>query len=619
MRARAFRSCAVLLLAIACLGGWLAPVAAAEFGPIRLVSKSSKEQAAFATEPALSEDGHFLAFIGQLGGHTGLFEKNLTTGAVTLVVEKGLSESTLEAPSISADGRFVSFTTSEPIDPEAEGEGENKDVYVADLGVWPPSFELVSSAEGRRMSGESWAAPRVAMSADGSEIAFVDEGQVYVHRAGLKEPILISSRKGSATPEPVPGGGVYQRAGAALSEGGNAVAWVGENVAEQVPLSPEEEAKIAGNVYQEPLWRLVPTEVEPNPPTLRIVGGGEPPAFPKLDEDHNFPRYSETGSPIGKGWGINLPVLSADGSTVAVIGSPEEIEDLFVVNMTSGLTRIQAIDQLTKWTNPNPAAITPASLSESQYKPYTGEILECAISPNGERIAFTTFRQNFAMGPSLATVRPAVPSVVPELYQVDLGLRTIERVTPGPGTGVSLAPSGQGAASLSYNESGRLLAFSDTAYNLVPGDANEGSDVFTVESTPPEPSEPSKISPPPSRLSVIPSWRLTARAVSRPNGAVRVVATVPGAGTLRASAKSPVGPRLHTRVVDKAQSRAATGGVVWLELKLPRRWKNLARRKGGLYAWLDLQFVGSGGGPLQQQFAARFRAHHPKPMKGKGK
>jgi hypothetical protein len=173
----------------------------------------------------------------------------------------------------------------------------------------------------------------------------------------------------------------------------------------------------------------------------------------------------------------------------------------------------------------------------------------------------------------------------------------------------------EGATAPSYSDDGRFLAFGDKAYNLVAGDANEAGDAFLVESTPPGPTEPSTISPPPSRLSVIPSWRLTAHAVSRPNGAVRVIATVPGAGTLRASAKSPVGPKLRTREVDTAQRSSKSGGELRLELQLPPRLRKLAHRKGGLYAWLDLRFSGTGGNPLQQQFAARFRVHHPKHAK----
>jgi len=641
-RIRARRYVLVLSIAAACSGGCFASTAAAEFGPVQLISKSAKEQAEFAEQPALSADGNFVAFFGELGGHVGIFRKDLSTGALTLVAERRHAEEVMKAPSISGEGRFVSFTTTQSLVPADEGETE--DVYVADLAVSPPAYRLVSAVgpvgEEERMSGASSAAGRVALDADGSEVAFVNEGQVYVRDLAATEPTLISVKKGAADPEPVVGGGAYQPSGVALSADGNAVAWVGDHLPEQVPLLAEEEQKIkefdqGSTPYHEPLWREVPTPLEPNPPTRRIVGGGDPTApgcpaggllseqacqgpFPKLDEN---PREERVFLRIGRGWGIGLPQLSADGLTVALTGSPQEFEDLFVIDMAPGLSRVQALQQLTKWTNPNPAARLFSEIVE--YTSYVGPIEECAISPDGSEVAFTTPREYFP-GSSLVTPLPAVPPQYPELYQVNVERRTIERVTPGPGTAISLPSGGVGetrggAEVPSYGRDGRRLIFADLSYNLVAGDANERSDVYLVESTPPGPIEPSRISPPPSKVSVIPSWRLSARAISLPDGAVRVIAAVPGSGTLRAAAKSPLGARLRLRGVDHKQRTATAGGVVQLELKLPRKFRKLAHRKGGLYTWLNLRFWGPGGAPLQQQFPSRFRAHRAKRARGKKK
>jgi hypothetical protein len=224
----------IVAAALSVLGAFvcMVPIAAAELGPIQLVSKTPLEQAGFAKQPAVSVDGNFVAFYGELGGHTGLFRKNLTSGELTLVVE-GLAE----FPSISAEGRFISFTTKLPLDPAADGEAGSSDVYVADLASTPPTFQIasatVTAGETRRLGGSSTAAPRVALSADGREVAFVNGGQVYVRRLAEPEPVLITTRldpmTGATTSEPVEGGGAFGRAGAALSADGNAVAWVGEH------------------------------------------------------------------------------------------------------------------------------------------------------------------------------------------------------------------------------------------------------------------------------------------------------------------------------------------------------------------------------------------------------
>lgn len=680
------RSLAAALFLALCLCLWFAPGAAAEFGPIQLVSKSATEQAGYAKEPALSGDGQYVAFRGELGGHTGIFRKDLATGAVTLVVEafqtgnQSEPNPEAEAPSISADGQFVSFTTTRSLDPDADKEAGSQDVYVADLVGPVPTYKLVSSVEvegeEERMGGSSSAAPRVAISADGSEVAFVNDEQVYVRRLAEPEPILISARRdratGTMTAEPVPGGGAYQPAGAALSADGNAVAWVGDALPGQVPMLPEEEAEIRtleehvpergslATKYFEPLWREVPAAPALSP-TRRIVGGGDPLApgchgtsteaacqgpFPELTKDHPRPQEDEAE---GKGWGPYLPQLSADGGEVTVIGSPEDDNDLFVVDMAPGLSRVQAVHQLTRWTNPVPGEVKggeEALFASPAYLVSTGPIRQCAISPNGTAIAFTTLRQNFAMSPpTLETPRPVALPVAVELYQIDLEGQTIERVTPGPGTGLSAVPQNAtesglsntlqgeakiGASGPSYSADGRLLAFASTAYNLVAGDGNAklsegspvsetGSDVFTVETPPPSAIVPSTISGRPAAISVVPSWRLTVHAVSRPNGAVRILAGVPGAGTLRAKAQSRFGAKPRPRKVSTAHRTSGAAGLLNLELSLSHKLRSMAHVKGGLYTTVEVEFTGPGGRPLKQRLVARFRAHKPAKKKGKKK
>src|ERR1700744_2159690 len=106
MRARSMVTAASALLAFLAI----AAPAAAEPGPIELVSTSATEQAVEAGETALSADGPYLAFRASIGGLEGVFRKDLQTGAlVPVAVGSAYSgepstagiASDAEAPSIS--------------------------------------------------------------------------------------------------------------------------------------------------------------------------------------------------------------------------------------------------------------------------------------------------------------------------------------------------------------------------------------------------------------------------------------------------------------------------------------------------------------------------------------
>jgi Tol biopolymer transport system component len=334
-------SVAALALSIAALP---TPLALAAFGQPVLVSGSPSIQADYAYNPAISADaaisadGHrgYVAFTGSVDSVPGVYRKDLQSEAVELVAGGDAS-----APSISADGRYVSFTTSHnPI----SGEVECSAVWVRDMepGAGEPTYELASALDGSSESltyagsgkpgcpgGGSAAASRVALSADGREVAFTAIGesdlgtggssggappatttppdQVIVRNLTTNTTTLVSatlaSQQPGAIPEPVPGGAALagneidkegQLAGmgiqedgaehpvsaatAAISADGSTVAWMGVNIPEQAPAAAEDEAHAIGNRYaddyDEPLWRRIADES--GAPTRRILGGDDP-------------------------------------------------------------------------------------------------------------------------------------------------------------------------------------------------------------------------------------------------------------------------------------------------------------------------------------------------------
>jgi len=643
----------------------LAPgTAAASFGPIQLVSKSPTEQADEAISPVISADGRYLAFRGTIGGLRGVFRKDLESGAVAAVATGsaygGGGAADASAPSISADGRYVSFTTKAPLDPIDDGVGNDSDVYVADMSIQSsPTYELASalnnSLQGMTYegSGGSVASGRVALSADGREVAFyttaksnltsgpggstegtpTPSGQVVLRNLETMQTTLVSAKrdpeKGEMTDLPVPGGAMVEKPqlpllqGAALSADGSTVAWLGANLQSQVPLLPGEKTAISAESgtsefpYDEPLWRRVADG--PAAPTRRIVAGDPSAPFPDLTD-----RNTEFNA--AQGWlgvqGIEgVPQLSADGRTVGLIGNPTNATNAFVVDMSDGLSRAEAVHQLTAEIPIRPTE-PQAVINQEPYIALNGHLYSLAISPDGERLAFATARQRFPLAPPNLIGSPPGSLGLVELYMVDLEAETLQRVTHGAGGAgeASLATTGTGqeggAGFPSFGDGGHLIAFSSTASNLVEGDGNEASDAFVVEDlTTPPTAGGASISPPPPEPTQKPRWRLVLSAFSLPNGDVRLVATVPAAGAVRVRVGAALGSAsASSRHLAATGAKAGAGGPVPLTLSLPRRFRRLAHSREGLYATARVSFRGAGDKPLHGELEVRFHAH----SRGKG-
>jgi hypothetical protein len=262
MSARAMRSgigrltvCALALCALSLAALSSARSARADvFGGISILSANPFGQVEYAHDPALSEDGRYIVFDGSIGGVQGVWRRETRPGAGFEQVAGG--DATL--PSVSADGRYVSFTTNEGASlpaitdgqiPEGEPVREAPSVYVRDMdaqGTEPGAFTLVSAknhstqsltyefpgADEEEEEGDirtlgSAAAGRSAITADGRTVAFVTTAQsdlagpgtppmqVAVRHLDTDETVLVSARYDQATgrpavnpetgePEPVP-------------------------------------------------------------------------------------------------------------------------------------------------------------------------------------------------------------------------------------------------------------------------------------------------------------------------------------------------------------------------------------------------------------------------------
>jgi hypothetical protein len=331
--ARAHRLLAGGLALVACASCALCCAAArASFTQPVLVSATGTLEADEANSPAISADGDYVAFAGSFDGVSGVYRKDLQTGELALVAGADATDSTDSAPnagtpSISREGRYISFTTTAALDPAEDSGNGCSSVYVRDMDVpigEPGAYTLASALNGTTQGityagtgvaggscpgGGSAAAGRVALSESGREVAFTVIGesdlttglggsvdtppaQVAVRNLETDTTTLVSqtlSSLGSATPEPVPNGAAFTNGAAAspvgsssvaISGDGSTVAWMGVDIPEQAPAS-DAPATAGGDApygytdeYAEPLWRRIADG--PDAPTRRVTGGDDP-------------------------------------------------------------------------------------------------------------------------------------------------------------------------------------------------------------------------------------------------------------------------------------------------------------------------------------------------------
>jgi hypothetical protein len=772
MSARRMVSALAFAAMLACWPLCAPSAASVSFEPFQLAATDPalNLQAEMAYEPALSADGNYVAFTGRVASKPGVYRKNLATGELA-VVALGTGAG---APSISAGGRYVSFTTfdypytlANPRTGKPEAGVPLPDlctrVYRRDMTEMGPeplqpgpesSYNLVSALDGseepltydstttesegaifdRKCTGVgSGAAGRVAMSADGSKVAFTVLGNSNLTgKCTVKEstsageleittkvvacptpPNQIAVREFNTNPDPPNAPAtklvsVEERTGkpvvhgaalsgkpsidhqilpskqevqqsndkastAAISGDGNAVAWMGINVGAQSPadnVAPKDPGEYPEE-YAEPLWREI---ADPGAKTRRVLAGelrGCPSACPgglDLEWNNELPP-ADTGAPFhGPVRGSYVepqpsgsvepfreveavtPQLSADGTMVAILSTQPDYgripnltlgergkkptANAFVVNMTGGPTREQAITRLTEWGSTN---FEQAALD--------GAIGHLVISGDGSRVAFNTARSVFPLAPPALVTAP-VQAVTGQLYVANLQAGTLAFASQG----YNGEPANQGVDALALSANGRTIALASGSTNLLPGVVNDGKDVYlTREEDSPEVPGQQTITAlpggPPGDL----GWSISATASPGPGGSLLIDVSVPGAGRLAASANVPVPvtspasgsrrgrPRPHgsrraaraakvtrhgvtviaTRQVARAATTSTTEGLLQLRLVPVARYRSLAGAKGGLYATITVTFAAPGHHTLTQTLQASFPRPRSRPRASK--
>jgi hypothetical protein len=577
----------------------------------------------------------------------GIFRRDLATGSLELVAhgdERSEASDALlvrgaQGPSVSADGRYVAFSTGERL--VAEDTNVNVDVYVRDMAVprtAAGAFDLVSAVDGGTAAA-AYAEPQdpelpqihpgaevtraAAISNDGARVVFrtlnvasslpaggapdTPGQQVFVRDRAARRTFLVTRRAEDGGPA----GGAIGSAG--ISGDGSTVVWTGRNAPAQTPFVPGEGQNPDLEYY---LWQRIADG--PNPPTRRITGLADPDdpactaATPISDDPvARGPCYGPLAQPEGFVGGIvaHLPAISADGRRLAFITTASkraEISagisgDLFVADMTAGTTRKATTVELTR----------DAAGESAINAPLEG----VAMSQDGRWLLVTTFRTQFLL-PALRQLAPLRPSAqARELYLVDLRERTVERVLRGY-DGSDLNGSVEPQASISAD--GRLIAFTAGASNLFFGDANDRLDAFAIareEAPPPEPAPPAGDEPPvaldpgvPDDDDAGPRLRVTVRRA--PRGGVRLLVTAPAAGRLEARARGRLprrgrqtGPR---RELARVRARARANRRVTVVLR-PAAAVRRAAPRAGVKAKATVRFTPNRGRRLTRTVNVVFR------------
>ena len=559
---------------------------------------------------------------------------------------------------LSADGRQVAFMTTavstlvqDPEEELQEREGKSPPPHTPTLQVAVRDLETQRTTLVSAMDEPGTGTPKLNASGQNEPVPTSAEGYGAIYPGRSSFP-----------------GATY--AGASISADGTTVAWMGQEIEDQAQVLPAE--PYLSPSYSEPLWRRIADG--PQAPIRRITGGGDPasPACAQSGETRPveplslsdpcqgpFEQNRHEGTTLGI-WTLGtvadyLPRLSANGQIVAFLSNAREIaageefkfaessDDLYIVNMADGLTRVQALRRLTEIAGGEAGELARG-----------GKIIDLGISPDGSEIAFSTIRTVFPLGsPAFVSAPAGAPGMV-ELFDIDLLDDTLTRVTHGFEGEAQPSeqphretPSGQdpyteqdGTFSPSFTTNGQTLAFSSTASNLVYGDGNspgtgqqapfDGSDAFVVSrvlfgSTP----APQFVSSAPGP-SITPVWTLGVTAISRANGSVLLYVQAPGSGALRAGAQSAVvtrsalpartgrrarrssvsrqrlGGTVATRTVATRETDAQGAGLQTLTLALAARYRSLARQRGGLSGKVTVTFTAHGHPTLRKSILVTF-------------
>jgi hypothetical protein len=582
----------------------------------------------------------------------GIYERDLSTGALSLValgdLRKATDDSALvsgaTAPSVSGDGRYVAFTTAQALVP-ADTNGAT-DVYVRDMSVPrtdPHAYDLVSALDGGDVPASyapptpdtpgadpgADSSPGTAISDDGRMVAFsvreqptnlpdhaavdVPAGQIFVRDRTTRHTTLVTRIMATGQPVQSPASFPSAMGAVEISGDGTTVLWAGQFAADQTRFLNGEASDPRTYYY---LWRRIADG--PSAPTRRITGASDP-DDPACNGTYT-PNPTATGPCYGplaeneQGFGTisaTAPAMSYDGRTVAftVAGAPRPLDlgvvpDLYVTSMADGVSRKAGTTELTR---------EGTGRDGTDSAPITG----LAMSEDARWIVVITQRVRFLL-PALSLLGDvrATPQTS-DAYLVDMGQRTIQRAvhayTGGdPDGGIGNQPS--------ISADGRRIVFDSSADNLFFGDANQRADVFSVDrqdAAPPSPDDtevpdpPAPLLPPPAAAAA--AKKLSVSVGRAKAGRIRVKVKAPAKGTIdvavRGKAPDKDGvQRGSAKLLASAKVKVTKKRDVTVDVTLAKKYRSGLRKAGSLDASAAVRFKPAKGDALERTVNVRFKS-----------
>lgn len=378
---------------------------------------------------SISANGRFVAFWsnahdlvpGDTNGASDVFVHDRLTGATERISVnsfgvQGNDESTV--PSISADGRFVSFSSKASNLVPGDTNGE-RDVFLHDRNIGRTilvsksstgeqgnyeSFYSALSASGQWIIFGSWADNLVAGDTNGWSDAFVHDCLT-----GITERVSIDSQGGQA--DSVTWGGV-------ISADGNRVAFA-SLAGNLVPGDSNQEFDIFVHDRQTGVTKIVSVNSSGIP-------GDDTSLWPSLSGDGRFVTFTSYSSGL-----------------VPLDNYPKQ--DVFLHDMQTGMTELVGINSLGEQGDMG-----------SYYS---------VISHGGRYVAFISFSENLA---------PSDQNDEFDIFVHDRESGITERVSRSS----KGAEPARECLYPSISADGRYVAYESISYNLVPGDTNHREDIF---------------------------------------------------------------------------------------------------------------------------------------------